>query len=145
MPKMTSTMKTLILAALLVPFLSLAQNPPGGNASRIKKKEKPAVEAPEQLPEVTYTPFTPLTPEAEPAAPSCEAPPVIKAFASQIQADQFNDAFSNYQACMKDYVTVHTAAANAHAAVANKAVAEANAYISELNSRLAKDQDKDKK
>lgn len=135
---MNSTMKTLIAGLLLVPFLSLAQEAPGGNASRIKKKEKPVAEAPEKLPDIKFTPYTPLTVEAEPAAPACEAPPVIKAFASQKQADVYNAAIKNYHECMSDFVKAQTTAANQHAAVANKAVETLNAYVTSLNSTLAK-------
>lgn len=127
-------MNKLLLALLLVPALSFAQGSDG--ASRIKKKEKAADEAPaSEL--ITFTPFTELQPFPAPAAHACVQPPVAKAFASQKEADAFNAALSNFQACMKNYVTVNTAAANAHAEAANKAVAEANAYIAEINSKFS--------
>ena len=127
-------MNKLLFALLLAPALAFAQN--GDNASRIKKKEKAAEAAPTaEL--VTFTPYTELQPLPAPAAHACVQPPVAKAFASQKEADAFNAALANYQACMKNYVTVNTAAANAHAEAANKAVAEANAYIAEINSKFS--------
>ncbi len=126
-------MKKLLFAALLVPALVFAQA--SDSASRIKKKAADTSAAPVNL--IEYTPFTEVPAEPAPTAHACVQPPVSKAFATQIEADQFNDALNNYQACMKNYVTVHTTAANAHADVANKAVAEANAYIAEINTKFA--------
>lgn len=127
-------MNKLLFALLLAPALAFAQS--SDNASRIKKKDKPADAAPAaEL--VTFTPFTELQPFPAPPAHACVQPPVAKAFASQKEADAFNAALGDYQACMKNYVTVNTAAANAHAEVANKAVAEANAYIAEINSKFS--------
>lgn len=127
-------MNKLLIALLLTPTLALAQT--GGNASRIKEAEAPA-EAPAAGELITFTPFTPLQPFPGPPAHACVQPPVAKAFASQKEADAFNAALSNYQACMKDYVNANTTAANAHAEAANNAVAEANAYIAEINSKFA--------
>ena len=127
-------MNKLLAALLLVPVLVFAQD--GDNASRIKKKEKP-VEAAPAAALVTFTPFTELQPFPAPPAHACVQPPVAKAFASQKEADAFNAALANFQACMKNYVTVNTAAANAHADAANKAVAEANTYIAEINSKFS--------
>lgn len=128
-------MNKLLFALLLAPALAFAQN--GDNASRIKKKEKPAEAAAPTADLVTFTPYTELQPFPAPAAHACVQPPVAKAFASQKEADAFNGALANFQACMKNYVTVNTAAANAHAEAANKAVAEANAYIAEINSKFS--------
>ncbi len=126
-------MNKLMFALLLTPALALAQS--GDSATRIKPREKPADSAPANL--VTFTPFTELQPFPAPPAHACVQPPVAKAFASQKEADAFNAALNNYQACVKNYVTVNTAAANAHAEAANKAVAEANAYIAEINSKFS--------
>lgn len=131
-------MKKLLFAALLVPAVVFAQA--SDSASRIKKKEASTAAPVANI--IEFTPYTELPPEPAPTAHACVQPPVAKAFATQIEADQFNDALNNFQACMKNYVTVHTAAANAHADVANKAVAEANAYITEINTKFATDKDK---
>jgi len=127
-------MNKLLFAVLLVPAVVFAQT--SDSTSRIKKKEK-AGEAPAAAELITFTPFVELPAEPEPTPHACVQPPVAKAFASQKEADAFNGALTNYQACMKNYVTVHTTAANLHADVANKAVAEANAYITEINSKFA--------
>ena len=73
-------MNKLLFALLLAPALAVAQS--GDNASRIKKKDKPADAAPAaEL--VTFTPFTELQPFPAPPAHACVQPPVAKAFASQ--------------------------------------------------------------
>jgi hypothetical protein len=125
-------MNKLLLALLLTPTLALAQT--SDSASRIKTPA-PAAEPTAAL--VTFTPFTALAPETAPAPHACVQPPVAKAFSSQKEADAFNAALQNYQACVKNYVEVNTAAANKHAEAANAAVAEANAYIVEINTKFA--------
>lgn len=147
-----ASMKTLIIALLLLPGLSFAQTntqntsqttaPSGaptaaetGTASRIKKKSPAAATAASQDPDVNFTPYTPLNEEPAPAAPTCVQPPIVKAFSVKEKADKFNAALNDYQACVRNYAEVNGKAANQHAEASNKAVADANAYFNELSNK----------